>query len=289
MNTAADFSNSGSSPSKHFINPGLFLLLGSMQPTSVYTRDRCVTGIHGLDEILRGGIPYGSTVLAAGTCGSGKTTLGMEFLVRGALAGEACAHFTATEPSVKLLENIRQYAFFDMNMVDTGLINVFDMDVLYSWLGLEKASFDLDDVHALIKSIVDIVNTIGVTRLVIDSVTTLCYKIKSEQLIRDFLFTLGKKLATLGCTTILISEITSATENAHWSSFGVEEAIADGIIVMGDSERMGHLLRFLQVVKMRGTAHSRAKHAIELTPLGVMLIPMLKWGASNDNPSRWGA
>ena len=146
-----------------------------------------------MDEILRGGIPYGSTVLAAGTCGSGKTTLGMEVLVRGALAGEACAHFTATEPSVKLLENIRQYAFFDMNMIDSGLINVFDMDVLYSWLGLDKASFDLDDVHALIKAIVDIVNTIGVTRLVIDSVTTLCYKIKSEQLIRDFLFTLGKK------------------------------------------------------------------------------------------------
>ena len=130
-----------------------------------------MTGIHGLDEILRGGIPYGSTVLASGTCGSGKTTLGMEFLVRGALAGEACAHFTATEPSVKLLENIRQYAFFDMNMVDTGLINVFDMDVLYSWLGLDKSTFDLDDVHALIKAITDIVNTIGVTRLVIDSPT----------------------------------------------------------------------------------------------------------------------
>ena len=217
-----------------------------MQAPSTYSRDRCVTGIHGLDEILRGGIPYGSTVLASGTCGSGKTTLGMEFLVRGALAGEACAHFTATEPSVKLLENIRQYAFFDMNMVDTGLINVFDMDVLYS------------------------------------SVTTLCYKIKSEQLIRDFLFTLGKKLATLGCTTILIAEITSATENAHWSSFGVEEAIADGILVMGDVERMGHLLRFVQVVKMRGTPHARAKYALELTPKGVMLTPMLKWGAVND-------
>ena len=108
-------------------------------------------------------------------------------------------------------------------------------------------------------------------------------------MIRDFLFTLGKKLATLGCTTILISEITSATENAHWSSFGVEEAIADGIVVMGDVERMGHLLRFLQVVKMRGTAHSRAKHAIELTPLGVMLTPMLKWGAQSDKTSKWGA
>mgnify|MGYP007000450106 len=71
---------------------------------------------------------------------------------RGANAGEACAHFTATEPSVKLLENIRQFGFFDMKMVDTGLINVFDMDVLYSWLGLEKSTFDLDDVHSLIKS-----------------------------------------------------------------------------------------------------------------------------------------
>ena len=116
----------------------------------------------------------------------------------GANAGEACAHFTATEPSVKLLENIRQFGFFDMKMVDTGLINVFDMDVLYSWLGLEKSTFDLEDVHSLIKSIVDIVNTIGVTRLVIDSVTTLCYKIKSEQLIRDFLFTLGKKASNIG-------------------------------------------------------------------------------------------
>jgi len=262
----------------------------TMQSPSIYTRDRCVTGIHGLDEILRGGIPHGSTVLAAGTCGSGKTTLAMEFLVRGASAAlpESCAHFTATEPSIKLLENIRQYAFFDMKMVDSGKINVFDMDVLYSWLGLDKASFDLDDVHALIKAIINIVHEIGATRLVIDSVTTLCYKIKSEQLIRDFLFTLGKKLASLGCTTILIAEITSATENAHWSSFGVEEAIADGIIVMGDVERMGHLLRFLQVVKMRGTAHSRAKHAIELTPLGVMLTPMLKWGAQHDKTNRVG-
>ena len=43
---------------------------------------------------------------------------------------------------MELLENIRQYSF-DMNMVDAGLINVFDVDVLYSWLGLDKATFDL--------------------------------------------------------------------------------------------------------------------------------------------------
>ncbi|HJM18829.1 MAG TPA: ATPase domain-containing protein [Candidatus Thalassarchaeaceae archaeon] len=253
-----------------------------MLGTPQYTRDRCITGIHGLDEITRGGIPYGATVLVGGTCGSGKTTLTMEFLVHGAQMGEACAYFAATEPSVKLLENIRQYTFFDMDMVDKGLINVFDMDVVYSWLGLTKATFDRDDINSLVKAITDIVNTIGVTRLVIDSVTTLCYKIPNDQLIRDFLFTLGKTLATQGCTSFLVAEITSAGAKAHWSSFGVEEAILDGIMVMGDIDRMGHLLRFLQVVKMRGTDHSRAKYAIELTPLGVMMTPMLKWGVDSD-------
>ena len=79
------------SSSKHFINPRRLLAIVPMQPTSVYTRDRCLTGIHGLDEILRGGIPYGSTVLAAGTCGSGRPRSAWNFWC-GALAGEACAH-----------------------------------------------------------------------------------------------------------------------------------------------------------------------------------------------------
>ena len=118
-----------------------------MMPTPQYERDRCVTGIAGLDEILRGGIPYGSTVLVAGTCGSGKTTMCMDFLVNGANDGEACAHFSATEPSVKLLENVRQFDFFDMRLVDRGLINVFDMDVLFSWLGMTKSTFEEEFIY----------------------------------------------------------------------------------------------------------------------------------------------
>ena len=55
---------------------------------------------------------------------------------------------------------------------------------------LDKSTFNLDDIDAMVKAITDIVNTIGVTRLVIDSVTSLCYKIPNEQLIRDFLFKL---------------------------------------------------------------------------------------------------
>ncbi|MDG6221099.1 MAG: ATPase domain-containing protein, partial [Candidatus Thermoplasmatota archaeon] len=65
-------------------------------------RDRCPTGIDGLDSILNGGIPRGNTVLLTGSCGTGKTTMSLEFLVHGALAGENCLFVSVTESSPKL-------------------------------------------------------------------------------------------------------------------------------------------------------------------------------------------
>ena len=56
------------------------------------------------------------------------------------------------------------------------------------------------------------------------------------------------------------------------------KAVADGVVLMGNIIRQGDLLRSLQVVKMRGTKHSRARHLIELTPVGLAVVPLLKWG-----------
>jgi len=74
-----------------------------------------------------------------------------------------------------------------------------------------------------------------------------------------------------------VSEIRSTEEG--YSRWGVEEALADGVIVTGNLERRGDLLRTLQVVKMRGTTHSRAKYVLDLTTSGVLLVPLLKGGS----------
>ena len=58
----------------------------------------------------------------------------------------------------------------------------------------------------------------------------------------------------------------------------LESLVADGVILMGNIIRQGDLLRSLQVVKMRGAKHSRARHLIELTPVGLAVVPLLKWG-----------
>ncbi|MEK6911714.1 MAG: ATPase domain-containing protein, partial [Candidatus Thermoplasmatota archaeon] len=90
-------------------------------------RARCVTGIDGLDNILSGGIPRGNTVLVTGSVGTGKTSLCLEFLVHGALAGENSLYISATEASNKLLQNIIPYDFFDRKLIKDGRLVFLDL------------------------------------------------------------------------------------------------------------------------------------------------------------------
>ena len=239
-------------------------------------RERCVTGIEGLDNILNGGIPRGNTVLLTGSCGTGKTTMSLEFLVHGALAGENSLFISVTEASTKLLRNVIPYEFFDETLLTSGKLTFIDMPAMYERLGLEKSEFSFEDIVLLVDAIGQIVEELKIKRLVIDSITSVCYRLKTEEKIRDFILRLGKTLSEKGCTTILVSEISPA--ETRYSLYGVEEAIADGIILMGNLERRGDLLRTLQVVKMRGTQHSRTKYVLDLTPVGVLLVPLLKGG-----------
>ncbi|MFQ6127829.1 MAG: RAD55 family ATPase [Thermoplasmata archaeon] len=240
-------------------------------------RKRCVTGIEGLDNALDGGIPRGNTILVTGSCGTGKTTLSLEFLVHGSLDGETCLFISVTEASAKLLSNIIPYDFFEESLIKKGKLIFVDMPVVYERLGLDKLEFSLEEVDVLVRAIGDIVKEMDVRRLVIDSITSVCYRLRTQEKIRNFILKIGATLSSLGCTSMLISEISPAEQ--RYSLFGVEEAIADGIILMGNLERRGDLLRTLQIVKMRGTQHSRTKYVLDLTSAGVLLVPLLKGGS----------
>ena len=80
----------------------------------------------------------------------------------------------------------------------------------------------------------------------------------------------------LECTTILISEI--PPQVFKYSVYGVEEFIADGVMLMTEFERKGELIRAFQVIKMRGVKHSRNKYVMKILEDGVNLIPLFKAG-----------
>ncbi len=239
--------------------------------------ERCITGIDGLDRILNGGIPRGNTVLITGSCGTGKTTLSFEFLLHGALNDENSLFISVTENWQKLIKNVIPYNFFDESLIKSKKLIMMDLGAIYGKLGLEKSEFNMEDIEIIVRAVGDIVREWEVKRLVIDSITSICFQLKTKEKIRDFILTLGKNIADAGCTCILVSEISPGEQS--YSMYGVEEAIADGIILMANLERRGDLLRTLQVVKMRGTMHSRAKYVLDLTSVGVLLVPLLKGGS----------
>ena len=236
---------------------------------------RCETGIPELDQILRGGIPQGNVVLLAGGSGMGKTTLAMEFLAHGAERGENGLFMSVTEPIQVLERNVREYAFMQPKFLEEGLIRLVDLRAVLQKMGLAgDHDYTLEDAEALTEAFRAIVEQYRIKRLVVDSITAICQRLEEKGKIRDFVFRLGLTLSHVGCTTILTSE--TPPRELKYSMFGVEEFIADGIVFLSEMERHSDLVRTLQVIKMRGTDHSRAKFMLDLSEFGISLAPLLK-------------
>lgn len=235
----------------------------------------CGTGIEQLDDMLNGGIPTGSTVLTVGSSGSGKTTMCMQFLINGAKMGERGVFFTITEPLFKLTKNMEGFNFYDKKLIESGMVNLIDLRIISERLGLDTEKYTVEDASALLDILRDIADELNVKRLVIDSITALCYRLQTPEMIRDFIFKLGSSLAAMKCTTLLTSEV--PPRKFQYSQYGIEEFISDGILFLGDIERKGDLIRTFQIIKMRGSAHSRVKSAMSISSKnGIELAPLLK-------------
>ncbi len=250
------------------------------EPPAAESTARCLTGIEGVDNILSGGIPRGNMVLIAGGVGTGKTTLCLEFLVRGAEKGERGLFISVTEASKKLIQNFSTFEFFRPELVEQDQILFVDLPVIYDRLGLNREELKPDEIDLLVRTIQDLVRESGASRVVVDSLTSVGFRVRSEEKTRDFMLKLGQVLSELGTTSLLVAEV-AAAPTAH-SLYGVEEAIVDGVVFLSNVRRRGDLLRVLQVIKMRGTVHSRAQYVIELTPIGMLMAPFLKGGRSEE-------
>lgn len=239
------------------------------------SRARCKTGIDVLDKELNGGFPKGATILIAGSAGVGKTTLCMEFLANGVKFGDKGVFFTATENVSKIKKFQGKYDFFNENLIKSGELSIIDLWSISDRLGLDSERYTLEEANILFEVIRDITKELNAKRLIIDSITSLCFRLQSRELIRDFIFKLGSSLTALQCTTLLTSEV--PPRSYQFSQYEIEEFIADGILYLGDIERKGDLIRTLQVVKMRGTNHGRAKYVLSMdSKNGIELAPMLK-------------
>ncbi len=232
---------------------------------------RVESGIPGLDKILHGGIPYRNVVLLSGGPGTGKTIFGQQYLYYGLKRGESGVLVALEEHPVQIRINMSQFGWDIRQYEDQGKFAI--VDAFTGGIG-EAAKREryvvrsVDDVPSFIDVVREAIRDLAAERVVIDSVTTL-YMTKPATA-RAVVMNLKRVLAGLGCTSILVSQISVGERG--FGGPGVEHA-ADGIIRLDLDEVDGELRRSLIVWKMRGTSHSMRRHPFEITNKGLVVYP----------------
>jgi circadian clock protein KaiC len=222
---------------------------------------RISSGIPGLDEMMEGGFPFPSTILVAGGAGTGKTTFALQFLFDGAKKGEKGLYFTTlSEPTQWLLRFASRFSFVkkeclekDVKCVELGLVLQEPKDIINKIIPLME------------KNIADFMPK----RIVIDPITVVGNMIGKDY--RKFLFNLTTRLKNWQAVTLLTGEVMPS------EPYPLEVAyIADGVILLSNIEEDKRRRRYLEVLKMRGTAHITGKHLSDIDSDGVIITPGMK-------------
>lgn len=218
------------------------------------------TGIHGLDELLQGGLPRGTTIVVAGEAGTGKSVLGLGFLVKGVLLQEKGIFISLEESASQIVTRAAAFGWDLPAFMRAGMLEVSYMPFV---------DIDLDE---FIIQIGNFVRQHRINRLVLDSLPTLINCIRDLPVLREKLFYLTSYLNNLGCTTLLLYPIGIDAANEQ---FGVVQSLVQGSIILKFTLFRNRRLRLLELYKLRGVSHVTGNHLMEITRTGIQVFPRL--------------
>jgi KaiC/GvpD/RAD55 family RecA-like ATPase len=230
------------------------------------------TGIDGLDEMLHGGLPMGTTALVSGKIGTGKTIFATQFLVSGISGlGEPGVFVTVDERPEDLRREMLKFGWDLATMEETGKLAIVDVASLVAELP-SKEKYQVAgelSVDNVVSTIIDVVETLKARRLVLDSIPALAIQMDIPSL-RKTLHRLVNLLLNLECTSLLPTEIAEATRNI--SKYGVEEFLVRGVIILDLLEdEEGAAIRTVKIRKMREAEHDLGRRPMKITSTGVVV------------------
>ena len=222
--------------------------------------ERLSTGNDRLDAVLEGGLVLNSITLLVGPPGSGKTLLAEQCMFANASVDRPGLYLsTVSEPLDKLLRYGQSLAFFDAGKVGTAVL----YDDLGSVLNENGLSGTLERIDQLLKE-----HRPGV--VVVDSFKALKAFADSEADFRRFLHELAGRLTALAISSLWVGEY--ATVDAMASP---EFAVADGVIDL-TTKRIGERsIRYLRVLKLRGSDFASGDHSYRLSSDGLIISPRI--------------
>ncbi len=239
--------------------------------------DFVATGIKGVDEILANeGIPKGYVVFVIGSPGSGKTTLGLQFLYNGVIQfGENGVYVSLDEDPNNLVKNAFSLGIDLQKLIDNKQLVIVDAspirflpgEVKLGDISVGKREFAL---ISLIDAIRKNVDKIGAKRLVVDPLATLILQYPDAVKRRTALLDLMQAIANTSCTSLAISEL--AVSSLH-RKYQFEEYLSHGVMILRKILRPGGVLRIFTVEKMRGIDHDTQPHPYKIGKGGIEVFP----------------
>ena len=248
----------------------------------IYSDDFISTGIPGFDSLFEHGIPKGSSVIVAGGAGSGKTNLCLQILAHHAYNEKNCYYMGLKEPEEKIITHMQRFGWDPKSLIESGKLKIkrFLTSEIYYY---DKKSGH-DDIQAMMTKDVDpllmeleplsIVEDAGFTPdfVVLDSLTSLSSTFKGkEQSYRFYVERLFRFFEKMGSTNFLITETKQLPE--IYSPLGVEEFLADGVIVLYSLQKENKRQNAIEILKMRGEKHIKKIVPMEITDKGIQVYP----------------
>jgi len=226
------------------------------------------TGIPGLDEILRGGLPTPNLYLLQGEPGAGKTTAALQFLIEGARRGERCLYVTLSQTKAELEGIARSHRWsldgirIEELATSDAVVSAADQTIF------QTADLRLDETRQAVEQAIEEHKP---QRIVYDSLLEIRLLTGDAPTFRRELIGLKAFLAKRHIVALLLDTISSDSTNADI------EALAHGVICFSKSiEDYGTTRRRVEVSKMRGVAVADGFHDMAIRQAdGIVVYPRI--------------
>jgi circadian clock protein KaiC len=229
------------------------------------------TGIASFDVIALGGLPQQRTTLVSGTAGSGKTVFAMQFLAEGIRnAGQHGVFVTFEESAADIRKNMRSFGWDLERWEREGRLAFVDASPDPHVEVIESGGFDLG---ALLARVQNAVRKVNAQRVSVDSLGAVFSQFSDQSVVRRELFRIAWALKSMGVTAILTAERTD--DYGPVARFGVEEFIADNVMVLRNVLEAESRRRTIEILKFRGTDHQKGEFPFTIVPDdGLVVIPI---------------
>ena len=242
---------------------------------SLPTIGKSPTGIRGLDEVTQGGLPEGRPTLLCGSAGCGKTLFGMTFLYNGAVEYNEPGAFLAFEEQPEdLIKNVGSLNYDIEKLIAEKKLAIDHVQLDRTQIA-ESGEYDLEGLFIRLGFAID---SIGAKRVVVDTIETLFSGLENEQVLRSELRRLFEWLKARGVTAIITGERGEGT----LTRYGLEEYVADCVILLDNRIHDQLSTRRLRIVKYRGSAHGTNEYPFIIDEQGITVMPITSSGLAHE-------